>query len=509
MAFLLDTGIFSTVGSNSSVLSGAKLYFYKAGTSTPQDTYTSSALDPLSKNSNPVIASASGRFSAIWFPNSLYKIILKDANDVTLETRDNVGPTFPIDVAATTGSSLIGFKHAPVSATARTIQDRERDTVHAKDFGAVFDGVTDDTAGIQAAIDYVSSIGGGTVELPAGAAKTQKLTRPENVYIRGVSRYGTRLVAPTSYNAPLIESVGSLDRSVNRGGVSSLAIVGSGKANTGMVGIKEAFCNRSTIRDIDIFGTYKGMWAENVWQCAWDNIHVHGGGTDQSYIGFYMGPKDPTVGVSNAVFATGCIAQGVEKYGWRLENFNGSKFQSCEGMNGEHAWYLGDPSSGSEIVQFGHFINCLGDTTSGHTWRLEKGAASALQRLSFANCWSGTSTAGSTVYVAGASQLTFSNWQIASAYLHGIHFNQSSRCLVTGSNIRDWNTPTGASCGIRLQDSSIIKVTACDIYTTTTGTGKGFMESGTSNYNTLTDSNSAGGWTLTGASSTQSNNTTA
>ena len=40
--------------------------------------------------------------------------------------------------------------------------------VSVKDFGAVGDGVTDDTAAIQAALNYVNSNGGGTVYLPPG-----------------------------------------------------------------------------------------------------------------------------------------------------------------------------------------------------------------------------------------------------------------------------------------------------------------------------------------------------
>jgi hypothetical protein len=110
----------------------------------------------------------------------------------------------------TTDSSLVTYVPAGTGATTRTAQAKMRDVVSVKDFGAVGDGVADDTAEIQAAFTHLVSVGGGLLLFPAGTylVSTQIiLTNLVNTVVVGVgatiqSNYST--VAQTNQGVFII-----------------------------------------------------------------------------------------------------------------------------------------------------------------------------------------------------------------------------------------------------------------------------------------------------------------
>lgn len=176
--------------SNNATLSGAKLYFYATGTTTPQAVYSSSAMDtPLS---NPVEADSGGKFPAIYLDPALtYRGVCKSADgSQTIYDIDPVGSGLYGAFAGDGGSALVGFLQAGSGATGRTAQAKMRDTVSVKDFGAVGDGTTNDTAAIQAAIDSLG-VKGGTVVIDKDlrCLVDAALTVKPNVSLRGPHKH--------------------------------------------------------------------------------------------------------------------------------------------------------------------------------------------------------------------------------------------------------------------------------------------------------------------------------
>jgi len=78
---------------NGNPLNGGKLYFYVTNTTTPQNTYSNTGLSIA--NDNPIELDPSGRVTTdIYAPlNTPYKIVLTDADDVTIRTADPVEVT--------------------------------------------------------------------------------------------------------------------------------------------------------------------------------------------------------------------------------------------------------------------------------------------------------------------------------------------------------------------------------------------------------------------------------
>lgn len=265
---------------NGTPLAGGLLYTYLAGTSTAATTYTTSAGNV--PNSNPIVLNSAGRVQTeIWLTQGVsYKFVLKTSAFITIGTYDNIaGAADPADIyaalAASSGSSLVGFIQSGSGAVATTVQAKLRETVSVLDFGAVGDGVTDDTAAFNAALAASNN-----VVIPPGTFKlTSNITVPSGSILTGAGN-ATILKPTAAVTACLIQSAASLLNSFYIDGTSTTSAVGvlcgdpaGGGASkpsisnlrianftgSGAVGLKLQKALRATITQCYIVSNTKGM----------------------------------------------------------------------------------------------------------------------------------------------------------------------------------------------------------------------------------------------------------
>jgi len=129
-----------------------------------------------------------------------------DSDTVTFTSGVHVGGEvkFTTAIQTTTGAvnaDIVAYDPPFTGGVATTVEDKLAQYVSVKDFGAVGDGVANDRAAIQAAIDSVSSGGGGQIWFPQGKYNigTTGLVIYQNIILSGdVTRYGGSTTRGTS-----------------------------------------------------------------------------------------------------------------------------------------------------------------------------------------------------------------------------------------------------------------------------------------------------------------------
>jgi hypothetical protein len=313
-------------------LGGGLLYSYTAGTSTPTATFTS--VTGLTANSNPITLDAAGRVPfEIWLTQGVgYKFALYDSDMVLIGTYDNItggnDSSNLLTLLANTsnvaqGDALIGFKQSNSSgvlagAVGKTVHQKLQDLVSVRDFGATGTGTSDDTAAIQAAINYAQT-NGGCVYLPAGNYKISNvltftmnsgadpIKRPS---MRGDGMAATSIVQTGNFRG--IQVVGYDANPAGYCEFDSFSLYGPNLDVQGMVFQDIAFV---TVNNVYIAGWAVGLYGVNVLSSSFTDLEIR-----FNYGGFYFEANAALGFVSepNAIYMASCTVGNNTAFGGKV-----------------------------------------------------------------------------------------------------------------------------------------------------------------------------------------------
>jgi len=347
---------------NGNPLAGGKLYSYAAGTTTPLATYTD--YGGGTANSNPVILDSRGEAN-VWFGTGQYKLKLTDADDVEVYTVDNLnGPdaaTLAV-LAASSGSSLIGYINSGSGATARTVQARLRDMISVKDFGAVGDGTTNDVTAIQAAITAAAArpssgsiaglggISGATVYFPSGVYRINSgITIPDGVKLLGSGERATVINYYGSGSAVANPTPGTR---IGKIGIMEMTIANKGSGTIGL-DLNSVSYSEFTSLWIDSFTTAVKISSPTSGWSVYNRFYNVTANTCTT--GYWLtGTSSNAHTFYSCRYNTDTVNSG--GIGWKIEDSNGNQVIACHGDMVSNTTYFAKLTASSANLTDGNIF---------------------------------------------------------------------------------------------------------------------------------------------------------
>lgn len=365
---------------NGNVLTGGKLYSYASGTTTPKTTYTS--ISGLTAHANPIVLDSGGRVATgeIWLTaNESYKFVLKTSTEVIIATWDNITGVNGTGLA--TNADLVEYDPPFTGSVATTVQNKLAQYVSVLDFGAVGDGVTNDTAAFASAFSFCISEN-RNLYIPSGHYICSVTIG--SVYQNTIKVYGDANVASQVSKGTVLEAVdvGGYVFTLNGSGFifEDLTIEGKSKTKNGVttnsqfvsnvsfMNVKIWRCNIGVYRPLGNYGwmyyncnivlNNYGIYAHNT-----TGVVMHAGldrvkNTDirqNSIVGYYI---DDTQSGTNGPVLEDCI---IESNGWGIYIRNYTAIGSFTISRG---WYENNANGASITVQ--HFKDGTSTTSAAY-----------------------------------------------------------------------------------------------------------------------------------------------
>ena len=377
-------------------------------------------------------------------------------------------------------ASTLNFAQAGTGAIARTIESKMRDVVSVKDFGAVGDVVANDTAAIQAAIDYAESLvsgdpaysqAGALVWIPRGKylINNQLTIKQSGVSLWGEGPGSTAIIATnSSANIIIIQSATAFNGTYLRdNSIKDIWLGGFGAANPGTgAGIYADLTAGTIIENVVVIGKRRGVVLAGSNQgCIVSRCKFAAGNTLTTFTAgsaaIALVQREVASTVPNALQDSGNNLWYVEPNSVHIDNCesqlnvnydNSVLIESCDGVYISDS-YLGF-SGGACIAHTAvhtlsgaasvNVVNCFLDTSgpvSGVKISRNSGKAPYSGGWRFANCViSGFGNASATSLVSvesgfaggGFDDLAFAGCSIANCAGDSLLLNDCNKVRITG-----------------------------------------------------------------------------
>jgi len=383
-------------------LAGGLMYTYKAGTTENATTYSDDAGTP---NTNPIVLDSDGQCDLFLDDAVSYRIILKNSAGVTQFDKDRIaslgstqvqsfnsiaalrlrsgttianaaktlgyysagdggGNSFYWDGTSTaTDNAGTVIKPTSVSGAGRWLAV-DTSYINVKQFGAVGDGVADDTAAIQNALAAHAG-------LISGLGLTYKVTSKLTV---GAGRrlHDLTLVAA---DAPAVSGDGIIEVSAADVEITEVTIDGGGFAHTG---VKLDSASNVKIANISISDcTYSSIFA-----ITSNDINIERG-TFADCGGTYLGGTVEISGNCNRVLVKDCKITGAIGKGFVAYSCFDVQFINCRAYNSAYENF--SPRQGARRVTLKNCVS-IKDTSTGNEPSGVKNSRDA-QFITYENCY--------------------------------------------------------------------------------------------------------------------------
>lgn len=174
------------------------------------------------------------------------------------------------DLAVSGGSDLVGHKGTGAAATTTTVGAKLRQIVNIKDYGAVGDGVTDDTLAIQRAINNST----GIIYVPSGTFMITGITLTAGKQLIGENRATSILKLSAALSGTGMINATNQEKIV----IANLTIDGNSLAGSkdslvNLFGCNYARIENNTIINVDYFGI--GCNSMQYYTIRGNNINVN------------------------------------------------------------------------------------------------------------------------------------------------------------------------------------------------------------------------------------------